>query len=262
MFQSGYRRIRLTRDNRLPSPDLPSVMSQPMDSTTLSRVLAAMPLLADLPPHLAQELSASLVVTKMAAGTPIFRETDSCPGFPIVLNGRVRVMRSLDNGRELNLYDVEPGESCVMSTGCMLGNMPYRAHGTCLTDVELALIPRPLFDRLVAEFAPFRNEVFGLFTERLSRLMELVEAVGFQRLDQRLAAALLGKGQKVEASHEQLAQSLGVSRESVSRQLKHFEEKGWVQLGRGVIGILDPRALRHLAAGNAAAAHGTAPETT
>ncbi|MDZ7651974.1 MAG: Crp/Fnr family transcriptional regulator [Burkholderiaceae bacterium] len=195
-----------------------------MESTALSRVIAAMPLLADLPPPLAQELSASLVVTKIAAGTPIFRETDSCPGFPIVLNGRVRVMRSLDNGRELNLYDVEPGESCVMSTGCMLGNMPYRAHGTCLTEVELALIPRPLFDRLVAEFAPFRNEVFGLFTERLSRLMELVEAVGFQRLDQRLAAALLGKGQKVEASHEQLAQSLGVSRESVSRQLKHFEE--------------------------------------
>jgi CRP/FNR family transcriptional regulator len=171
-------------------------------------------------------------------------------------------MRSLDNGRELHMYDVEPGESCVMSTGCMLGNMPYRAHGTCMTDVELALIPKPMFDRLMAEHAPFRNEIFVLFSERLSRLMELVEAVGFQRLDQRLAAALLGKGQRVEASHEQLAQSLGVSRESVSRQLKHFEERGWVQLGRGVIGILDPRALRLMAGGNAAAAHGTASEGT
>jgi CRP/FNR family transcriptional regulator len=149
-----------------------------------------------------------------------------------------------------------------MSTGCMMGNMPYRAHGTCMTDVELALIPKPLFDRLMAEHAPFRNEVFGLFSERLSRLMELVEAVGFQRLDQRLAAALLGKGQRLEASHEQLAQSLGVSRESVSRQLKHFEVRGWVQLGRGVISILDPRALRQLAAGNAAAAHGSAPATS
>lgn len=229
-----------------------------MDPTHLSRVIAAMPLLADLPPPLAQELSAGLIVTRMAAGTQIFRETDSCPGFPIVLSGRVRVMRSLDNGRELTLYDVEPGESCVMSTGCMLGNVPYRAHGSCLTEVELALIPRLLFDRLLAEFAPFRNEVFGLFTERLSRLMELVEAVGFQRLDQRLAAALLGKGQRIEASHEQLAQSLGVSRESVSRQLKHFEDKGWVQLGRGAIGIVDPRALRLLAAGSAAA-HSAAP---
>lgn len=230
-----------------------------MDSATLSRVTAAMPILAELPPALAQELAANLVLLKMPAGAPVFRETDTCPGFPIVLNGRVRVTRSLDNGRELNLYEVEPGESCVMSTGCMLGNMPYRAHGTCLTDVELALIPKLLFDRLLAEYAPFRNEVFGLFTERLARLMELVEAVGFQRLDQRLAAALLGKGQRVEASHEQLAQSLGVSRESVSRQLKHFEERGWVQLGRGAIGILDPRALRQLAAGNAGAAQSAAP---
>lgn len=230
-----------------------------MDPSVLPRVIAAMPLLGDLPAPLAQELAASLTLVKLPAGAPVFRETDSCPGYPIVLSGRVRVMRSLDNGRELNLYDVEPGESCVMSTGCMLGNMPYRAHGSCLSEVELALIPKPLFDRLMAEYAPFRNEVFGLFSERLSRLMELVEAVGFQRLDQRLAAALLGKGQKVEASHEQLAQSLGVSRESVSRQLKHFEEKGWVTLGRGAIGILDPRALRHLAAGNAAAAHGGVP---
>jgi len=228
-----------------------------MDPLTLSRVTDAMPSLAELPPVLAQELAANLVVLKLSAGQPVFRETDTCPGFPIVLSGRVRVMRSLDNGRELNLYDVEPGESCVMSTGCMLGNTPYGAHGQCLTDVELALLPRPMFERLLAEHAPFRSEVFALFSERLARLMELVEEVGFQRLDQRLAGALLGKGQRLEASHEQLAQQLGVSRESVSRQLKHFEERGWVQLGRGAIGILDPRALRQLAAGNAPAAADT-----
>ncbi len=224
---------------------------QTMDPTALSRVIAAMPVLADLPPSLSAELAAGLVVSRIAAGTPVFRETDTCPGFPIVLAGRVRVMRSLDNGRQFNLYDVEPGESCVMSTGCMLGNMPYRAHGTCVTDVELALIPKALFDRLLAEHPPFRHEVFALFTERLTHLMELVEAVGFQRLDQRLAATLLGKGQRIEISHEQMAQQLGVSRESVSRQLKSFEERGWVQLGRGAIGILDPRALRQVAAGGA-----------
>jgi CRP/FNR family transcriptional regulator, anaerobic regulatory protein len=123
--------------------------------------------------------------------------------------------------------------------------------------VELALLPRGVFDRLLAEHAPFRAEVFVLFSERLARLMELVEAVGFQRLDQRLAAALLGKGQRIDASHEQLAQQLGVSRESVSRQLKLFEERGWVQLGRGSVGIVDPRALRQLAAGGQAAAQTT-----
>lgn len=216
--------------------------------SALSRIRLVMPSLADLPPSLAQDVASNLTVLKLPAGSPVFRETEACPGFPIVLSGRVRVTRSLDNGRELNLYDVEAGESCVMSTGCLLGSTPYAAHGQCLTDVELALLPRSVFERLLAEHAAFRAEVFVLFAERLARLMELVEAVGFQRLDQRLAAALLGKGQRIDTSHEQLAQQLGVSRESVSRQLKHFEERGWVQLGRGSVGIVDPRALRHLAA--------------
>jgi CRP/FNR family transcriptional regulator len=117
--------------------------------------------------------------------------------------------------------------------------------------VELALLPKPLFERLLAEHAPFRAEVLAMFSERLARLMELVEAFGFQRLDQRLAAELLGKGRRVEGSHDKLAQQLAVSRESVSRQLKQFEERGWVSLGRGVVTILDPRALRQLAAGQA-----------
>jgi CRP/FNR family transcriptional regulator len=98
-----------------------------------------------------------------------------------------------------------------------------------------------------------------MFSERLVRLMELVEAFGFQRLDQRLAAALLGKGQRVEGSHEKLAQQLAVSRESVSRQLKQFEERGWVRLGRSVVTIVDPRALRQLAAGTGDAAAAADP---
>lgn len=219
------------------------------DPALLGRVKAAMPSLAQLPPDLEAELARALTVVRLPAGTLVFHPTDACPGFPIVLDGRVQVTRTLDNGRELLLYDVESGESCIMSTACMLGNNPYGAHGQCITDVELAHLPRVLFDRLLAEHAPFRNEVFALFTDRLSRLMELVEAVGFQRLDQRLAAMMLGKGHRLATSHEQLAQALGASRESVSRQLKHFEERGFVKLGRGAIEILDPRALRQLSAG-------------
>jgi CRP/FNR family transcriptional regulator len=217
----------------------------------LRQVKAAMPSLAGLTPELDHELAAQVQTMHLPAGAPVFRPHEACPGFPIVLAGRVRVTRTLDNGRELLLYEIECGESCVMSTACLLGNSSHGAHGHCDTDVDLALLPRPLFDRLLAQHAPFRAEVFGLFADRLMRLMELVEAVGFQRLDQRLAAMLLGKGRHLSTSHEQLAQALGASRESVSRQLKHFESNGWVRLGRGAIEILDPRALRHLAGGAA-----------
>jgi CRP/FNR family transcriptional regulator len=206
--------------------------------TALQRALAAMPALAALPPALREDVGASLNVVRLPAGSVVFRANEGCQGFPIVLQGRVEVARHLDSGREFALYEVGAGESCVMSTGCLLGNSHYNAQGRCLTDVELAIIPRPMFERLVAEHKPFREEVFGLFVERMQRLMELVEEVGFQRL---------------EMSHEQLAHALGVSRESVSRQLKQFEEHGWVKLGRGAVGVLDPRALRERAAHGSAA---------
>lgn len=211
------------------------------------RVAKIVPALRSLAAPLRSEVARELKLQRLAPGSQVFREEQGCTGFPVVLAGRVRVGRTLDSGREIRLYDVEPGESCVLSTTCLLGNAVYGAHGVCLDEVELALIPRVTFERLIAEHLPFRNEVFHLFGDRLLRLLELVESVGFQRLDQRLAAALLGKGRRVAASHEQIAQSLGVSRESVSRSLKHFEERGWVKLGRGHVDLLAPRELRELA---------------
>lgn len=222
--------------------------------STFDRVLAVFPSLAGLPAPLRDEIERNLTLVRVPAGTPMFREADSCNAFPIILSGRVRIARTMENGRELVLYEVEPGDSCVLSTSCLLGNARYNAHAQCTTDVELALLPRAVFDRLVAEHRPFREEVFHVFGERLVRLVELAESIGFQRLDQRLAAALLGKGQRLVTSHEQLAHTLAVSRESVSRMLKQFEDHGWVKLGRGAIDILDARELRNIATGQAGAA--------
>jgi len=211
----------------------------------------AMPSLAGMPPALEQEVAHNLRLMKVPAGTSVFSERDPCNGFPIVLSGRVRVSKALESGRELSLYEVTPGESCVISTSCMLGSAPYGARGECATDAEIALIPRNTFDRLIAEHRPFREEVLQVFADRILQLMELVESIGFQRLDRRLAAALLGKGAKVSASHQEIAEQLGVSRESVSRLLKQFEQGGCVHLGRGAIEIADPAALRRIAAGEA-----------
>ena len=216
-------------------PDLPAPL------------LAAYPSLADLPAALRGELAHRVTLLRLPAGSTLFRERDACAGFPMVLSGRVRISRVLADGRELVLYDVGPGESCVLSTSCLLGNARYNAHGACDTDVELALLPRELFDRLVAEHPPFRTAVFNLFGERLVRLVELAEAVGFQRVEQRLAAALLGSGRELHTSHEKLARRLGASRETVSRALKVFEGNGWLRLHRGTIDILQPQPLRALA---------------
>ena len=218
-------------------------------SGTQARLLAAYPSLADLPAPLREQVVRNLTVLRLPAGSVLFREHDACGGFPMVVSGRVRISRVLADGRELVLYDVGPGESCVLSTTCLLGDARYNAHGACETDVELALLPRELFDRLVAEHPPFRTAVFNQFGERLVHLVELAEAVGFQRVEQRLASALLGSGSELRTSHERLAQRLGASRETVSRALKILEGNGWIRLRRGAIEILQPPALRAIAAG-------------
>ena len=219
---------------------------------TGTRLLAAYPSLAGLPAPLLAQIAAAATVLRLPAGSALFHEGDGCGGFPMVIDGRVRISRVLADGRELVLYDVGAGETCVLSTSCLLGSARYNAHGVCETDVELALLPRALFDRLLAEHPPFRTAVFNQFGERLVRLVELAESVGFRRVEQRLAAALLAAGRELRTSHEKLAQRLGASRETVSRALKTFEGHGWVRLGRGVIAVVEPPALQALA-GDAAA---------
>lgn len=224
-------------------------MDQAVSNPPIEALCQALPALATLPPALADEVARSVRRLHLRAGAPVFGERDQCMGFPIILRGKVRVSKLLESGRDVALYDVADGESCVISTHCLLGNLPYGAHGLCLTDVDLIVLPRDTFDRLVAEHRPFREEIFAAFGDRMMQLMELVEAVGFQRLDRRLAATLLGHGRRLTLSHQDLATELGVSRESVSRLLKQFEVQGWLRLGRGEIELLQAAALRQVAAG-------------
>jgi CRP/FNR family transcriptional regulator len=175
-----------------------------------------------------------------------------CTGFPLVLAGTVRVLQRYENGRELHLYSVGPGESCLLSGGCLLGHAPYAASAIADTDVELLVLPPPTFEALIAEDATFRRHVFSLFGERLSELMRAVEAIASQELDQRLAALLLNRdaeGGEIHTTHQALADELGSVREIVSRLLRGFEVRGWVDLGRERIRVVDRAALAGLARG-------------
>lgn len=180
--------------------------------------------------------------------TRLFDEGTPCQGFPMVLAGEVRVARGSAAGRALELYRVTPGELCVASTSCLFGDGLLVAHGVTTEPTELVVLSPAGFERWVAD-AGFRQFVFGIFGDRLAELMALVEAVAFQRLDQRLAAALLGHGQIIHTTHQMLADELGTVREIVTRLLKRFERAGWLQLGRERIELLDAGALRQAAAG-------------
>lgn len=211
-------------------------------------LLALYPVLSSLDPALYRRLLASIKFMSVPVGTTLFDERQPCSGFSLLLEGTVRVVKASANGRELPLYRVHAGESCIITSSCLLGNVAYNARGIAEEDCTLAVLPREIFDALMGEPA-FRNFIFNLFSERMAELMQLVEEVAFRKLDQRLAGLLLGHGRLIHTTHQQLADELGSVREMVSRLLKGFADEGLVQLGREQVEVLDPAKLRQVAAG-------------
>lgn len=220
-------------------------MKSLVDAGELQRLY---PALADLPSADLEALLAHAQVLDVRAGTALFGAGSPCRQYPFVLSGSIRVAK-VGDGRELQLYRVGPGESCVLTSSCLVGGADYPASGVVEADARLLVLPRDAFDALMARHAPFRRYVFSLFAERLADLMTVVEAVAFHKLDRRVAAALLGRGHTVALTHQQLADEVGSVREIVTRVLKGFAQQGWVRLGRGSIEIADAAALRRVAAG-------------
>ena len=220
-----------------------------MDAATVEQLLSLYPVLGSLPAADRQAvLDTEAQAVTVDADALLFEEGQPCRGFPMVLQGCVRVARGSPGGRQLELYRVSPGELCVVSTSCLFGSVPLSAHGQSTESTQLVLLSPAGFGRW-SQHEGFRRFVFGIFADRLADLMALAEAVAFQRLDQRLAQALLGHGAVVRTTHQALADELGTVREIVTRLLKRFERAGCVQLSRERIQVLDAVALRRLAAG-------------
>lgn len=218
------------------------------DGDTRARLLPLYPMLRELPVAELDTILATAKRMQFPAGTVIFDENQPCQGFPLLLSGSLRVIKSASNGRELQLYRVIPGESCILTSSCLLGHNPYQARGIVEAPLEMVVLPVAVFHRLLGQYEAFRRYVFQLFSERLTDMMELVTAVAFQKLDQRLATLLLTKPVPLHITHQALADELGSAREMVSRLLKGFAEQGWVKLGREKITLTDIDALKKFAA--------------
>ncbi|HKB60638.1 MAG TPA: Crp/Fnr family transcriptional regulator [Gallionellaceae bacterium] len=212
----------------------------------LQRLLAAYPVFSNLPAALRDELVGHAASAHLERGAIVFDEDQACQGFPLLLSGSVRVIKVAPSGRELLLYTVSPGESCILTTSCLLGETRYHARGLVAEDVEMAILPPPVFQSLTDGHPPFRNYIFGLFSDRMTDLMQLVSAVAFQKLDQRLAALLVSRASPMHTTHQALADELGSVREIISRLLRQFADQGWIKLGREQIEVLDVKALNRL----------------
>lgn len=221
----------------------PTDHADPLKATICKRF----PRIAALPPETIESIAREGRHVVLTRDTRVFEEGGPCGGFPLVLSGAIKVFKQAPSGRQLLLYRVEPGELCVLTTSCLLGQANYSATGATERDTELIALRVPLFHRLLSSSEPFRALVFSTFSERMVDLMRRVEEVAFQRLDRRLAALLLDRAPELRVTHQNLADELGSVREIVSRLLKSFEERGWVNLGRERIAVVDAEGLRQLA---------------
>jgi CRP/FNR family transcriptional regulator len=192
---------------------------------------------------------AALPARDVPRGAVLFRPGDMAQGFVIVLSGRIEVRLTSASGREILLYAVEPGESCVQTTLGLMGGEPYSGEAVAATDAQVALIPRPLFQRLLDKDEGFRRFILSAFGQRMAELTHLLEQVAFGRVEVRLAGALidLAANDLVEATQAELAARIGSAREVVSRRLEAFERLGWVAVERGHVRLREPEELRRLA---------------
>lgn len=199
----------------------------------------------------AQHLDALLQpqgVMQLPAGTPVFAEHQPCQGFPLLIEGSIKVVKLASSGRELMLYRVVPGGSCIISSSCLLGHTDYNARGIAETPLTLLAMPIAVFSALMIEHSPFRDFVFHLFADRIGELMQLVEEVAFTRLDQRLAKLILARNEtRIHVTHQQLADELGSVREIVSRLLKGLAAQDLLTLGREQIVISNREGLQKIA---------------
>jgi CRP/FNR family transcriptional regulator len=227
------------------------VVSREMGIMTGAGWTDAFPGLRKLEPEIARPLIETSKVVRLPAGTRIFGPGQSPEAYLLLLEGTVRVQQVSDAGREIVLYRVSAGESCALTTACLMGYEEYQAEGIAETDVEAVAIPRATFDELIARSAAFRKFVFTAFSVRVTNLFRIIEEVAFARIDVRLAQRLLelgGEKGHIDLTHQQLAAELGTAREVISRQLNEFQRRGWIATSRGAIDIARPDALRQLAA--------------
>jgi CRP/FNR family transcriptional regulator len=214
----------------------------------LSRLQSHFPVLfdalSDLPASSYQLINAPAVTT-------IFDIGGKCGQFLLLTKGSVAVKMLAKSGKSILLYRVQPGQSCIITTSCLLGSAHYPTFGETETEVEVEAlsIPQHAFNQALNQSTEFRQFVFDGLGQRLADVMQRLESVNFTSIGSRLAATLLarnpGSGQ-LKITHELLAEEVGTAREVVSRHLKKMEIKGLLKLGRGTVHLKDLNQLQAL----------------
>jgi len=211
------------------------------------RLIQHFPLLEDSAPDFRNKFFRSATLARIPAGHAIASEGSECGQLALVYSGKVRVYKLADSGREITLYRISRGDSCVLTASCIMSDTPFPAIAETETDVEALIVPSRQAYEWMSESKPWSTFIFGLISKRLAEVIAVLENVAFHRMDERIAAyliAIASQGPTVNITHHEIASDLGTTREVVSRILKEFEGKGLVAGARGKLTIIDLPGLQ------------------
>ncbi|HHL22898.1 MAG TPA: Crp/Fnr family transcriptional regulator [Aliiroseovarius sp.] len=182
-------------------------------------------------------------------GQVLFSPGEAVKGYVIMLSGRVGAYLMGPNGRDILLYEVAPGQSCIQSTLGLFGGDDYTAEAVTEADSRLVLLPRSTFFDLLDTSPNFRRVVFSAFANRMQSMMQLVENMSFLRVEERLAALILARATPeghLEMTQADMARAIGSAREVISRRLDRFTRAGLITHERGQLSIQDRAGLENL----------------
>ena len=190
-----------------------------------------------------QEIHQSGEIKFFVAGTVIVDINAYIKSIPIVLTGSIKVIRTDNEGREILLYYITPGESCIMSFLAGIHNDTSKIKAIVEEDVKLLLIPVDKASKWIKEYPEWSDFIFNLYQKRFEELLEVVNSVAFQKLDVRLfhllkQKSLLFHSKEISITHHLLADELGITREAASRTLKQMENRKQLTLSRNKITLL------------------------
>ncbi|MFP3873271.1 MAG: Crp/Fnr family transcriptional regulator [Thiohalophilus sp.] len=197
-----------------------------------------------------QSLREHAALARLPAGQPVFHVGNACEQYLLVVAGSVRVRMITESGREAVLYRVGPGQTCILTTSCLLAGEHYPAEGITDTEVEALTLRRREFETGLDGSATFRRFVFASLGQRLADVIRRIDEVAFQSVERRLARYLLAHADSqgcLHVTHQDLASELGSAREVVSRHLKRLEARGLLRLQRSSITLVQHDSLATLA---------------
>ena len=198
---------------------------QTFQATEKSAIREMLSHIVDGDERLLDDVVAGARLVKLERGSYVFHSGDHCEAFVFLMEGGVRVQLTAASGREVTLYRIAPGGSCILTTSCLLGNENYPAEAVAESNIVAVVIPSTSFEDLLEKSKSFRRLVFDGFAARLKNVIAKIEELSFTGIDARLARVLLECDARgvARVTHQEISVELGTAREVVSRHLKRFE---------------------------------------